>query len=70
MVAESAPADLRGTAYGFFNLISGLALLLASGVAGSLWDQHGPATTFLGGAAFAAVALLGLLIRKAWLRRN
>jgi hypothetical protein len=45
-------------------------MLLASGIAGSLWDQHGPATTFLAGAAFAAVALLGLLIRKAWLRRN
>jgi len=49
MVAETAPADLRGTAYGFFNLMSGLAMLLASGIAGWLWDRHGAATTFLGG---------------------
>jgi MFS family permease len=70
MVAETAPADLRGTAYGFFNLMSGLAMLLASGIAGWLWDRHGAATTFLGGAAFAGVALLGLLIRKSWFRRN
>ncbi|HEY8905994.1 MAG TPA: MFS transporter, partial [Rhodoferax sp.] len=41
MVANTAPADLRGTAYGFFNLLSGLALLLASGVAGWLWDSFG-----------------------------
>ncbi len=27
MVANAAPADLRGTAFGFFNLLSGLALL-------------------------------------------
>jgi hypothetical protein len=45
--------------------MSGLAMLLASGVAGWLWDRHGAATTFLGGAVFAGVALLGLLIRKA-----
>jgi len=64
MVAETAPADLRGTAYGFFNLMSGLAMLLASGIAGWLWDRHGAATTFLGGAAFAGVALLGLLTQK------
>jgi MFS family permease len=65
MVADTAPSDLRGTAYGFFNLMSGLAMLFASGVAGWLWDRHGAATTFLGGAVFAGVALLGLLFRKA-----
>ena len=63
MVAATAPADLRGTAFGFFNLVSGLALLVASGVAGWLWDQYGAATTFMGGAAFASVALVGLLHR-------
>jgi MFS family permease len=68
MVAATAPADLRGTAYGFFNLMSGLALLVASGVAGWLWDQYGAATTFIGGAAFASVALLGLALRS--LRRH
>ena len=66
MVADTAPSDLRGTAYGVFNLMSGLAMLLASGIAGWLWDQYGAATTFLGGAAFAGFALLGLVTRRAW----
>jgi MFS family permease len=62
MVANTAPADLRGTAFGFFNLLSGLAMLIASGFAGWLWDRHGAATTFYGGAAFATLALMGLAI--------
>jgi MFS family permease len=65
MVADTAPSDLRGTAYGVFNLVSGLAMLFASGVAGWLWDRHGAETTFLGGAVFAGIALVGLLIRRA-----
>ena len=65
MVADKAPSDLRGTAYGVFNLMSGLAMLLASGIAGWLWDEYGAATTFLGGAAFAGAALLGLVTRRA-----
>ena len=60
MVADTAPADLRGTAYGFFNLVSGLAMLVASVLAGWLWDQWGAASTFLAGAAFCMVTLLGL----------
>ncbi|WP_026437659.1 MFS transporter [Acidovorax sp. JHL-9] len=60
MVADTAPADLRGTAFGFFNLVSGLAMLIASVVAGLLWDQLGAAFTFYAGAAFCGVALLGL----------
>jgi MFS family permease len=60
MVAATAPADLRGTAFGFFNLLSGLAMLLASVVAGLLWDQFGASATFLAGLAFS-VAALGLL---------
>lgn len=62
MVAETAPADLRGTAFGFFNLASGLALLLASTLAGVLWDQLGAPATFAAGAVFslAALALLGI----------
>jgi predicted MFS family arabinose efflux permease len=64
MVADTAPADLRGTAYGFFNLMSGLSMLVASGVAGWLWDRHGAATTFYGGAIFASMALAGLLARR------
>jgi MFS family permease len=57
MVADTAPTDLRGTAYGFFNLVSGLALLLASLVAGLLWDRLGAPATFLTGAAFSSLAL-------------
>ena len=65
MVADTAPSDLRGTAYGVFNLMSGLAMLLASGIAGWLWDQYGAAITFLGGAAFAGFAFLVLVTRRA-----
>ena len=61
MVADSAPADLRGTAYGFFNLMSGLAMLLASGLAGLLWEQLGAAFTFLAGIVFC-MAALGLIL--------
>ena len=57
MVADTAPADLRGTAFGFFNLLSGLALLVASTVAGVLWDQFGAAVTFAVGAVFSLLAL-------------
>lgn len=60
MVADTAPADLRGTAYGFFNLMSGIAMLIASVVAGLLWDKLGASFTFYAGAAFSVVALAGL----------
>lgn len=63
MVADSAPADLRGTAYGFFSLMSGIAILVASGVAGLLWDHFGASFTFHAGAAFCVVALAGLAWR-------
>lgn len=64
MVADTAPTDLRGTAYGFFNLVSGLAMLLASVLAGLLWDRLGASFTFYAGAAFCIVALLGLAWRQ------
>jgi MFS family permease len=60
MVADTAPADLRGTAFGFFNLLSGLAMLLASVLAGLLWQTWGPAWTFGAGAGFSLLAMLGL----------
>ena len=60
MVANTAPADLRGTAHGFFNLMSGLALLVASGLAGLVWDQLGAAYTFYAGAIFCVLALVAL----------
>ena len=61
MVADTAPADLRGTAYGFFNLLSGIAMLVSSVIAGLLWDAFGSASTFYAGAAFAALTLLGMV---------
>ena len=63
MVADTAPTDLRGTAFGFFNLVSGIAMLIASVVAGLLWDQLGASFTFYTGAVFCIIALLGLLRR-------
>lgn len=60
-VAGTAPQDLRGTAFGLFNLVSGLTLLAASVVAGALWDQFGAPVTFYTGAGFCALAL-GLVV--------
>lgn len=64
MVADTAPADLRGTAFGMFNLVSGLSMLIASVLAGLLWDAWGAESTFYGGAAFCLVALLCLMKRR------
>jgi len=61
LVADRVPAELRGTGFGVFNLVSGAALLAASVIAGALWSALGPAATFLAGAAFAAAAALGIL---------
>jgi len=69
MVADTAPADLRGTAFGMFNLVSGLALLVASALAGLLWDQWGASATFGAGTCFAALALAGVLLQAAAARR-
>jgi MFS family permease len=64
IVAARAPADLRATAFGLFNLVTGGTLLLASVLAGFLWSTYGPAVTFLAGAVFAAVALIGLVAQR------
>lgn len=61
LVADAAPASLRGTAFGFFSLFTGLAMLAASVIAGALWDAYGPAGTFLAGLVLALIALAGLL---------
>ncbi len=61
LVADTSPAELRGTAYGFFNLLGGLAILAASIIAGALWDIAGPKATFFAGAGFAVIALAALL---------
>jgi len=59
LVADTAPVALRGTAFGLFNLVSGIALLLASLIAGALWQMIGPQATFIAGAAFTAAGLVG-----------
>ncbi|MDY6849958.1 MAG: MFS transporter [Thermodesulfobacteriota bacterium] len=64
LVADTAPADLRGTAFGIFNLVNGGALLLASVIAGSLWSMFGASATFTAGASFAAFAAMGLLLYR------
>jgi len=64
LVADNAPADLRGTAFGVFNLISGAALFLASVIAGSLWSAFGASATFIAGASFAILAAMGLLLYR------
>lgn len=65
LVAATAPEDLRGTAFGLSNLVSGAALLVASVIAGALWQAVGPAATFYAGAAFTAVAFAGLMSYRA-----
>lgn len=64
LVADTAPAELRGTAFGIFNLVSGGALLLASLIAGSLWTAVGASATFYTGAVFALIAAAGLLFYR------
>lgn len=64
LVADHAPPGRRGTAFGLFNLVSGVAMLAASVIAGQLWDRVGAAATFYAGAGFAMLALLGFLFRR------
>lgn len=69
LVADAAPPDRRGTAFGMFNLVSGLAQFCASVIAGVFWDAHGPGSTFLVGAALAILSLAALLSVRNRLRR-
>ncbi|MEE9393644.1 MAG: MFS transporter [Planctomycetota bacterium] len=64
MIADTAPPELRGTAFGVFNLASSGALLLASVIAGSLWSAFSASATFVAGASFAALAAMGLLLYR------
>ena len=70
LVADRVPAQLRGTGFGIFNLVSGVALLLASVIAGGLWSAIGPSATFLAGAVFAAVAAIGLVMASRTVPRS
>ena len=62
LVADEAPANLRATSFGVFNFVGGIALLLASLIAGALWEIIGPSATFMAGAAFAAIGLVGIAL--------
>jgi MFS family permease len=62
MVTDTAPANLRGTAFGAFNFVSGVSMLAASVLAGLLWDRFGPAGTFAAGALFSLISLVGLAV--------
>jgi MFS family permease len=62
LVADRAPAPLRGSAFGLFNLATGLAMLAASVTAGLLWDRIGPAATFAAGGLLAAAAAATLVV--------
>jgi MFS family permease len=62
LVADEAPENLRATAFGMFNFATGMALLLASLMAGFLWEQIGPSATFIAGAAFTGLGLSALYI--------
>jgi MFS family permease len=62
LVADTAPVELRGTAFGIFNLATGAVLLVASVLAGWLWDAVSPKATFLAGAAFSGCAALLMAI--------
>ncbi|MCC7036717.1 MAG: MFS transporter [Alphaproteobacteria bacterium] len=63
-IAGSVPAHLRGTGFGVYNFVTGVVLLLASVIAGYLWSAYGPVVTFIGGAAFSAISLLGFLVMR------
>ena len=66
LIADTAPADLRGTAFGMFNLVAGVATVAASVVAGALWDVVGPQITFIVGAVFTVLALVVLPLLRQW----
>jgi predicted MFS family arabinose efflux permease len=68
MIADAAPVDLRGTAFGVFNLMRGLLLLMASLIAGLMWEYGGPAATFITASVLAAFSMLLLMASRSMLR--
>lgn len=64
LVADRAPPELRGSAFGMFNLATGVAMLISSALAGLLWDRFGASSTFFAGAGFATLALIGLALKR------
>lgn len=70
LVADVAPAELRGSAFGLFNLATGVTMLAASVIAGWLWDAYGPSATFLAGAIFTVIAFVGYVGVTVLVRRR
>jgi MFS family permease len=70
LVADTAPESLRGTAFGVFNFAGGIAMLAASVLAGGVWHAVGPLATFLAGAGFAMVGLIGLFVAEGGIRKT
>ncbi|MDB6045282.1 MAG: major facilitator superfamily 1 [Gammaproteobacteria bacterium] len=70
IVTDAAPTDLRGTAFGFFNLLSGLSMLIASALAGLLWDRLGASSTFSAGAFFCVLGLVGIALKARMCQRS
>lgn len=64
LVADAAPAGLRGSAFGAFHLVTGVSVLLASAIAGALWNSWGPSATYLAGGIFAGATAIGLAFRR------
>ena len=64
LIADASRPELRGCAFGVFSFVSGVALFLASVLAGFLWDQFGPSATFFAGAGLTALALIGLVVHN------
>jgi MFS family permease len=64
MVADVTPPEYKGTAFGVFNLVSGAAMLIASGLAGALWQAYGAFATFYAGGGFAMAALAMLTVMR------
>jgi len=60
LIADATPGTLRGTGFGLFNLLSGVALLCASGLAGLLWQAYGPSAIFEAGAGFCVLSLIAM----------
>lgn len=70
MIADTAPDHLRGTAFGVFNLVTGVMVVAGNLAAGLLWDYHGPAWTFNAGAIVCAIALVALLLLRGKIRKH
>ena len=69
-VADSAGEKVRETAFGFYGLATGVALILSSILAGCLWDHYGAATTFYAGAVFSLLTLMGFQLLASRLKAS